>query len=210
MYKSGKSLPKEGKISLIVGSGGAGTIISDLTMKYGLEYPEFSDDTYESLKSVFPDWMPPNKFALLDTFPTMEKAQKKAAEDMIVAQERGEIKQEDKMQRDMRRFMSSSRNVMTVIQDAVMNEPKVECLISTFPGSRRYGGMEYIEELLKNMSELPKPVFFWLMGEGPDTLDMINFLEEYHMLGFTREEDLAKNISIMVQESKNRAIFNKI
>jgi len=72
--KTGKILPKKGNVSFVAGSGGAGTITADLTMKYGLNYPILGDKAYDALVEVFPDWMPPNRFAFIDIWPAMEKA----------------------------------------------------------------------------------------------------------------------------------------
>ncbi|KKL22656.1 hypothetical protein LCGC14_2433250, partial [marine sediment metagenome] len=71
IYKSGKKLPKYGNVSMMAGSGGAGTISADLIMKYGLNFAIMSEKTHQLLKELYPEWMPPNRFALLDLWPTM-------------------------------------------------------------------------------------------------------------------------------------------
>ncbi|MHA2288514.1 MAG: CoA-binding protein [Promethearchaeota archaeon] len=74
MYKTGKSFPEKGNVAFIAGSGGAGTITADLTMKHGLKLPILGEKTYKILVDIFPDWMPPNRFAFIDIWPAMEKA----------------------------------------------------------------------------------------------------------------------------------------
>ncbi|GAG90464.1 unnamed protein product, partial [marine sediment metagenome] len=74
MYSSKKELPKKGNASFLAGSGGAGTITADLTVKYGLKLPLLGEKTYATLTDVFPEWMPPNNFAFVDIWPAMEKA----------------------------------------------------------------------------------------------------------------------------------------
>ncbi|GAG37009.1 unnamed protein product, partial [marine sediment metagenome] len=66
IYNSGKKLPKYGNVAMMAGSGGAGTISADLTMKYGLNFPIMDEITYTLLKELYPEWMPPNRFTLLD------------------------------------------------------------------------------------------------------------------------------------------------
>ncbi|MEJ2296875.1 MAG: hypothetical protein P8Y23_19175, partial [Candidatus Lokiarchaeota archaeon] len=74
MYTTKKRLPVKGNASMVAGSGGAGTITADLTYKHNLDFPILNKDSYKVLLDVFPDWMPPNKFSLVDIWPAMEKA----------------------------------------------------------------------------------------------------------------------------------------
>ncbi len=82
MYKANKDLPINGFVAMIAGSGGAGTMTADLAIRYGLRFPILSDDAYKILVDVFPEWMPPNKFALVDIWPAIEKAKDKVSEMM--------------------------------------------------------------------------------------------------------------------------------
>jgi acetyltransferase len=74
LYNSNKLLAQKGGLGIIVGSGGAGTILADLTKKYGFELSLLSENSYAMLEEIFPTWMPPNRFALVDIWPAMEKA----------------------------------------------------------------------------------------------------------------------------------------
>jgi acyl-CoA synthetase (NDP forming) len=67
-------LPEKLKLGIVTGSGGAGTVMSDLCYEMGIEMPEIQPDVYKQLAELYPDWMPPNKFALADIWPAVEKA----------------------------------------------------------------------------------------------------------------------------------------
>ncbi len=61
-------------VAIITISGGAGAVISDWCEKYNLNIPKLSDETYAGLSKLFPDWMPPNRFGLIDIWPAVENA----------------------------------------------------------------------------------------------------------------------------------------
>ncbi|MBN2154572.1 MAG: CoA-binding protein [Candidatus Lokiarchaeota archaeon] len=67
-------LPYNRNIAFITVSGGAGTIATDLIAKYQLNLPELENSTYQKMIDIYPDWMPPNHFSLLDIWPAVEKA----------------------------------------------------------------------------------------------------------------------------------------
>ncbi len=67
-------IPEKQKLAIVTGSGGAGTIISDLCYDLGIEMPMLHPETYRKISELYPEWMPPNPFALVDIWPAIEKA----------------------------------------------------------------------------------------------------------------------------------------
>ncbi|MEJ2248139.1 MAG: CoA-binding protein [Candidatus Lokiarchaeota archaeon] len=114
MYHENKNLPKKGNVSIIVGSGGAGTILTDLINKYTLNLPELNEKAYNILKEIFPEWMPPNRFALVDIWPAMEKAMGSNADPNLV---------------------------MKTAYEAVLGEPEIEGLFNMMFCSKQFKGM---------------------------------------------------------------------
>ncbi|MHA2281969.1 MAG: CoA-binding protein [Promethearchaeota archaeon] len=175
IYKSGKKLPKFGNVSMMAGSGGAGTISADLTMKYGLNFPMMSEKTYTLLKELYPQWMPPNRFALLDLWPTMEKAMM------------NKVSQEE---------------VMTKIWKAVLEDPNIEgvfnMLFVSKPFNRRYN----FQEMSTHKTE--KIVFMWIVGETQSVEHVTKLFNKNSIPVFPTLEETIRNFSILVQESKNK------
>jgi acyl-CoA synthetase (NDP forming) len=71
-------LPQEGRgrVALISGSGGAGIVASDLVQQAGLELAELSPATCETLKALYPEWMPVAN--PVDLYPAIERHGPKA------------------------------------------------------------------------------------------------------------------------------------
>ncbi len=177
IYKTGKKMPINGKVSMITGSGGAGTISADLTMQYGLTYPILTEKAYKRLMDLYPEWMPPNKFALLDIWPTMEKA----------------------MMNNVSRGV-----VMNSIYEILFNEDDIEGILNMMFCSNRFQNMDIFYDIIENVRNASKPVFFWLIGEAKEILKAARLLEKYNILHFQRLEDMIRNFGILVQESKNK------
>jgi acetyltransferase len=212
MYKSGKKFPTKGNIALVVGSGGMGTIMGDVAMKYGLKFPEFGENSYNILKSVFPDWMPPNRFALVDSWPTLEKAMMDAAKKAKNTAKKSTKKTIiNEKERNPFHMMGSFGNVMEVIQRAVLDEPKIEGLFTSMPGGPRghEGSMDFMIPMLERIAKYPKPVFFYSVMESEESLEMLRLYGKYNIPLFTRTEDIAKNFAILVQETKIKERFSK-
>jgi acyl-CoA synthetase (NDP forming) len=175
IYKSGKRLPKYGNVSMMAGSGGAGSISADLTMKYGLNFPIMSEKTYTLLKELYPEWMPPNRFALLDLWPTMEKAMM------------NKVSQEE---------------VMTKIWKGVLEDPNVEgvfnMLFVSKPFNRRYNFQEM------STHKTDKIVFMWIVGETQAVGEVTKLFNKNNIPVFPTLEETIRNFSILVQESKNK------
>ncbi|WP_371804907.1 CoA-binding protein [Candidatus Lokiarchaeum ossiferum] len=55
-------------------SGAAGAIMADWSEKYGVKIPLLDDETYSNLAKLYPPWMAPNKYALIDYWPAVENA----------------------------------------------------------------------------------------------------------------------------------------
>ncbi|MFX1312571.1 MAG: CoA-binding protein [Promethearchaeota archaeon] len=186
VYRSGKKLPKHGNVSMMVGSGGAGTISADLTMKYGLNYPILAEKSYSTLKELYPEWMPPNRFALLDLWPTMEKA------------------------------MMNDRNpddIMIKLWEVLIDDPNIEGIFNMmFAGSRpgpRPGPGPHrdndliIEEVIQQKTD--KILSMWMVGEPKRIYRMSKMLNKNNILTFPTIEEMVKNFAILVQESKNKS-----
>ncbi len=55
-------------------SGAAGAIMADWSEKFGVKIPLLDEETYNKLAKIYPTWMPPNKYALIDYWPAVENA----------------------------------------------------------------------------------------------------------------------------------------
>ncbi|MFX1453354.1 MAG: CoA-binding protein [Promethearchaeota archaeon] len=177
IYKTDKKLPVKGGVSTIVGSGGAGTLIADLTMKYGLTLPTLGEKSYKALVEVFPEWMPPNRFSLVDIWPAMEKA---------MMERKG---------RDV---------VIKAAYDAVLSEPEIEGLFNMMFCSRRFRSMWDIPSMIENTKNISKPIFFYLIGEAKEIRYLSEILGENNILSFTNLEDMIKNFAVLVQEANHK------
>ena len=179
MYKTGKTFPKHGKISMVVGSGGAGTILSDLTMQYGLSFPLLGDEAYKLLENLFPEWMPPNRFALVDIWPAMEKG--------------------------LRNNMTREQ-VMQMAIDAVLSEPEVEGLFNMMFCRKGITNKRDFNRFTETLNKSKKPVFLWLVGEAKEVRRITQVLNKNNIPNFPNLAEMVKNFSILVQESKNKTI----
>ena len=210
MYKSGKKFPTKGNIALVVGSGGMGTVMGDVAMKYGLNFPEFGEKSYNILKSIFPDWMPPNRFALVDSWPTIEKAMMDAAK-KAKSNAKMSTKKATSDKKDSNPFRTEPfGNLMKVIQRAVLEEPSIEGLIAAMPGGPRGrdGTTDFVTPMLERIAKYPKPVFLYTVMESEGSLEMLRLCGKYNIPFFTRTEDVAKNFAILVQDTKNKETFS--
>ncbi|RLB44125.1 MAG: hypothetical protein DRH12_00905 [Deltaproteobacteria bacterium] len=61
-----------GRIAIITFSGAAGIVSTDLMTRRGLRLAELSAETLESLKVVYPEWMPPTN--PIDLWPAIERS----------------------------------------------------------------------------------------------------------------------------------------
>jgi len=176
MYKTGKTFPKKGNVSFIAGSGGAGTITADLTMKYGLKLPILEDKTYSVLVDVFPDWMHPNRFAFVDIWPAMEKAMMNKIKPEVVTNQ---------------------------VYKALLKDPNIEGIFNMLFCSRQFRALNNIDDIIMIAEKSPKPFYFWLVGEAKEVQRISKQLGEHHLPNFPSLEEMVKNFSILVQESKN-------
>ena len=177
IYKTEKILPKKGNVAMVTGSGGAGSISADITIKYGLNYPILKENAYEELVKLFPDWMPPNKFALVDIWPTMEKAMMNKVNPGLV---------------------------MNSIYEILLKEEYIEGLMIMMFCSNRFKGLTNFDNTIKNISKIPKPVLFWLIGDLKEIRRVSQLLDKYSLLHFQNLEDMIKNTWVLYQESMNK------
>jgi len=179
IYRTTKILPKEGNVSLVVGSGGAGTISADLTAQYGLKFPILSDKTFQIIKNFFPEWMPPNQFALVDIWPTIEKAMMNKISPEIV---------------------------MNKIYQALLDDSKIEGLFSMMFCSSRFRNMSNFDKSIENFNQIStKPLFFYLVGDIREVKRISRLLSKHNIPNFLSLEEMIKNFWILVQESKNKS-----
>jgi acetyltransferase len=179
LYNTDKILPKDGSVSIIIGSGGAGTVLADLTKEYDIKLPDLSEEAYRELKGIFPNWMPPNRFSLVDIWPAMEKAMSTKL---------------------------STDQVMETAYKAVLGEENIEGLFNMLFCSKQFRLMSNVDLRIKLAHESNKPVFFYLIGEKKEVERMSKKLGENDIPSFSNLEDMVKNFKILVQESKNKKI----
>ncbi len=181
IYNSYKQLPTNGNVAMITGTGGGGTVTADLTKLHGLDFPELSDATYSELLSVFPEWMPPNRFALVDIWPTLEKA----AMNNIPPPE-----------------------ISNKIFKALMKDSGVGGLFEMIYCSNRFSLMPDVDSLIKHVQSTKKPVFFWLFGDYEDVVKITSDLNKNNIPAFSDIQEMVLNYSALVQEGLNKKNSN--
>lgn len=177
MYTENKIMPKQGNISLITGSGGAGTIVADITAEYGLKFPIFGDKIYYKLVEIFPEWMPPNRFALVDFWPAMEKA------------------------------MMNNINpgvLMISVYELLLNDEKIEGILNMMFCSKQFRSFTNYKQVVESINNASKPIFFWLIGEVKEVQRVSRYMADHNIPTFPSLEDMIKNFWILVQDSKNK------
>jgi len=182
MYTTKKTLPVRGNASMIAGSGGAGTITADLTHKHNLDFPVLSKKSYEVLIDVFPEWMPPNKFSLVDIWPAMEKAMMNGI---------------------------NPQKVMTRVYNALIEDDKIEGVFNMLFCSKLYRQFNDLTDIIDTLRNNPKPFFFWLIGDKREVQKTSRFLSEHDIPDFPSLEDMVKNFEILVQEARNKRKFTE-
>ncbi len=177
MYNENKVMPKYGNVSLVTGSGGAGTVVADITAQYGLKFPNFNDKEYDILVDLYPEWMPPNRFALIDFWPAMEKAMTKN---------------------------NNRDEVINEVFELLLNDEKVEGMLNMLFCARRFGGLPDYKKFVKTINDGSKPVFFWLIGEVESVQEVSKYMAQNNIPTFPTIEEMIKNFKILVQDSKNK------
>jgi acyl-CoA synthetase (NDP forming) len=177
MYTTKKRLPVKGNASMVAGSGGAGTITADLTYKHNLDFPILNKDSYKVLLDVFPDWMPPNKFSLVDIWPAMEKAMMNN---------------------------SNPQGVTARVYRALIEDKDVEGVFNMLFCSKLYRQFNDLSNIIDEIRNNPKPFFFWLIGDKKEVEKTSRFLSENDIPDFPSLEDMVKNFQILVQQARIR------
>jgi len=177
MYTENKIMPKLGNVSMITGSGGAGTIVADITSKYDLKFPDFDNKLYNILINVFPEWMPPNRFALIDFWPAMEKA-------MMNNNNPGDL--------------------MNYVYQLLLNDEKIEGILNMMFCSKRWKSFSNYKQIVESINQGSKPTFFWLIGEGKEVQRISRYMADHNIPTFPNLEDMVKNFWVLVQDSKNK------
>ncbi len=70
LSRFGRQPKKSPKIAILTFSGAAGIITSDILEPMGMQLADFSEETVEKLKEIYPTWMPPENPG--DLYPAME------------------------------------------------------------------------------------------------------------------------------------------
>jgi acetyltransferase len=182
VYKTNKRMPIEGNVSMSTGSGGAGTLSSDLVRQYGLNYPDLSEEAYKKISAYYPDWMIANSFALQDLWPTQEKA------------------------------MTTGRDpdsVLKDIQETMLNEPEIEGMFNMMFVSSMFHGTPNFDSMIQRFVSHPKPVFFFLLGDPKGIEGLSQELHKVDIPNFTNLEEMVRHFSALVEESKNRKRFTE-
>ncbi|MFW9936008.1 MAG: hypothetical protein ACFFD5_00005, partial [Candidatus Thorarchaeota archaeon] len=171
MYNANNIFPTKGNVSMIAGSGGAGTISSDLTIKYGLKFPQLKEQVYNTLVEVFPEWMPPNRFALVDIWPAMEKAGMNGI---------------------------NPGSVVGKVYEALLSDPDIEGLFNMMFCSKQFSFFNSVDYVLKTYQKFKKPIFFWLIGEADEVARISKTLAENQIPSFPSLEEMVKNFRILL------------
>ena len=179
IYTTKKNFPINGNVSMVAGSGGAGTITADLTYKHNLDFPVLSEPSYKVLLEVFPEWMPPNKFSLVDIWPAMEKA----------------------MMNNI-----NPKSVTAKVYDALIKDSKIEGVFNMLFCSRLYREFNDLTGIIDDIRNNPKPFFYWLVGDKKEVEKTSRFLSQHDIPDFPSLEDMVKNFKILLQESRNKSI----
>jgi acyl-CoA synthetase (NDP forming) len=177
MYNENKVMPNEGNISLITGSGGTGTIVADITAEYGLKFPTFGDRIYHRLVEIFPKWMPPNRFALIDFWPAMEKA----------------------MMNNM-----NPVELMISVYKLLLKDDKIEGILNMMFCSKQFRSFTDYKMVVESIKHASKPTFFWLIGEIKEVKRVTRYMADHNVPTFPSLEDMIKNFWILVQDAKNK------
>jgi len=180
MYTTKKQFPINGNASMVAGSGGAGTITADLTYKHNLDFPLLNEDSYSILLDVFPEWMPPNKFSLVDIWPAMEKAMMNGINPQIVTAR---------------------------VYKALIDDKKIEGVFNMLFCSKLYRQFNDLSDIIEELRNNPKPFFFWLIGDKREVERTSRFLSEHDIPDFPSLEDMVKNFEVLVKEAKNKRDF---
>ncbi len=179
IYNSNKTLPKNGNVSMITGTGGGGTVTADLAKQYGLNFPKMSDATYSELVSVFPEWMPPNRFALVDLWPAMEKA---AMNNIPPPKISGKV------------------------FNALMNDDAIQGLFNMLFCSSKFKWMVDVDLMLQHVTNTKKPTFFWLIGENDEVMRLTRLFNENNIPAFTDLHEMVRMYKALVEEAKNKSM----
>lgn len=180
MYLTKKQFPMNGNASMVAGSGGAGTITADLTYKHNLDFPLLSTESYGVLLDVFPEWMPPNKFSLVDIWPAMEKAMMNGI---------------------------NPQKVTARVYEALIKDGGIEGVFNMLFCSKLYRHFNDLTDIIERIRNNPKPFFFWLIGDKKEVQKTSQFLSEHDIPDFPSLEDMVKNFEILVQEARNKGNF---
>jgi len=171
MYNAKNIFPSTGNVSMVAGSGGAGTISSDLTIKYRLKFPQLKEQVYNTLVDIFPEWMPPNKFALVDIWPAMEKAGMNGINPGLIVGK---------------------------VYEALLSDPDIEGLFNMMFCSKQFSFFNNVEYVLKAYQKFQKPIFFWLIGEADEVARISKKLAENNIPSFPSLEEMIKNFRILL------------
>lgn len=134
IYTAGLKMPVEGNFAFLTTSGGAGTVSTDLLTNYGLKFPELGDEQFNKIAGVFPPWMKPNKFSLLDLWPAMEHQASKGDRGLVYR----------------------------VTLEALLGDPKIDAIGSMVFCAPHT--VKFVNTLIEHQKKYKKPIFCWLIG----------------------------------------------
>jgi acyl-CoA synthetase (NDP forming) len=134
VYSADLKMPSNGNFAFLTTSGGAGTVSTDIFSKSGLNFPKLKEEEFSAIRELYPAWMEPNRFALLDLWVAMEHMANKG--------QRGKV--------------------YRVSLDTLLGNPEIDAVGSmVFCDSHTISFRKLIVEC---QEKYKKPIFCWLVG----------------------------------------------
>ncbi|MFX0048257.1 MAG: hypothetical protein ACFE8G_08805, partial [Candidatus Hermodarchaeota archaeon] len=95
--------------------------------------------------------------------------------------------------------------VTSQVYKALLKDPNIEGIFNMLFCSRQFRALNTINEIIKIAEKAPKPFYFWLVGEAKEVQRFTNQLGKHNLPNFPSLEEMVKNFSVLVQESKNKS-----
>jgi acyl-CoA synthetase (NDP forming) len=134
MYSAKLNWLDNENFAFLTTSGGAGTVSTDLLTSHGLKFPELNESDFSKIRELFPPWMEPNRFALLDLWPAMEHMAGKGKRGMVYR----------------------------VSLDTILSNPNIGALGSMVFCAKNTDSFRKL--LIECQNKYKKPIFCWLVG----------------------------------------------
>ena len=93
--------------------------------------------------------------------------------------------------------------VTSKVYEALLKDSNIEGIFNMLFCSRQFRALNNIDDIIRIAEKSPKPFYFWLVGEAKEVQRISKQLGAHHLPNFPSLEEMVKNFSILVQESKN-------